>query len=171
MTILSPGELTEPSTDVRIGLVDAVTEATARFNEAVEDQDGFFRTSQLVDSLRDVTSVLHRRQRESLVAAETREAIVAEYERLRTTLQAVLAEPFASESGAETLSLSPEDPLDLIVFASAQLARYIDALQFLPGHRANQAITQASIKEMSSKLGLFDNKTADVRPGGPGQYL
>lgn len=132
----------------------------ALVTKRVIDPEGFFRTSQLTDQLRDTVALL--------VSRTTPPAAVTEMARSYGVLRQRLATQLVPELAQETLTVTPDiaaDPsAEMILFGAAQLARWIDAIQAGPSFLLSQQVQQANAGELIKKVNEAIAATAKPVP-------
>lgn len=143
--------------------------------DKVTDPEMFFRTSQVADSLRDTAKLFLESQVDDAAALAQ---MVADYEALRTSLGTIVDASLAEGTERHCPALGEDASLALLVYATAQLCRWIDAIQATPAFLIAEQVKTANAHEVASKVTavLGETSKAAAHPSAAlgrntGQYL
>lgn len=142
--------------------------------DRVLDSEVFFRTSQVADSLRDSAKLfLRAKTADSAVVAQ----MISDYEEIRTLVSSFVDESLAEGTARHCPTLGADASLEMVLYASTQLCRWIDAIQATPSFLVSEQVKLANAREVTSKVAqaLGESQVTNGAPvpgsRGPGQYL
>lgn len=116
---------------------------------AIADFEELFLKSGMLDDLRDTAKFLFK---SGTVDARTVASLVARYRNLREDLSKTLVGEHAQNMLEWSMDLSDDAPLDLVIVASSQMARWMDLLHQTPEFLLSQRVRVANHREVSAKL-------------------
>ncbi|MGH9001188.1 MAG: hypothetical protein ACRDY7_17555 [Acidimicrobiia bacterium] len=164
--LMVPGVLPHPA------LAAASANGAKLPGDRVLDAEAFFRTSQVADSLRDTAKLFLRSKTADDV---TLSQMVADYESIRAQVGSLVDECLAEDTGRHCPTLAEGSSLEMILYASTQLCRWLDAILAAPSFLISERIKMANAHEVTTKvtqvLGDGTNGAGSPRPKNPGQYL
>ena len=140
--------------------------------DRVIDAEVFFRTSQVADSLRDSAKLfLRAKSADPTLVAQ----MVADYERIRTSITSFVDESLAGDTDRHCPALSADSSMEMVLYAATQLCRWIDAIQATPSFLVAEQVKLANAREVTAKVtqALGESQVTPTLPRSKstGQYL
>lgn len=144
--------------------------------DRVVDNEAFFRTSQVADSLRDTAKLfLESKTEDPTVLAQ----MAKDYEVIRRMLDGLVDNSLAEDNERHVPPLGEHPTLPMVIYASSQLCRWIDAIQATPSYLISEQVKTANAHEVATKVTqVLSDAAAKSQAAGPapapkgtGQYL
>jgi hypothetical protein len=144
---------------------------TANEPSSVLDEASFFQTSQLVDALRD--TAISFLEFPPTAGSPVLSEMVEHYNDLRERTLTLVTDAVAEQTNLFTTALDGDVDVHTVVFASTQLARWIDSVHVLPTYLLGQELQAASANEARTKLDSLGESGPEsaAGPAGTGNYL
>lgn len=127
----------------------------------IADLEGLFLKSGMLDDLRDTAKFLYK---SGTVDKRTVSALVKRYTVLRDDLARTVVPGRAEELVSWSVDLEDDSPIDLVVLAASQLARWMDLLHQTPDFMLSQQVRAVNHLEVTGKLDEVQSKRSGSKP-------